>query len=200
MIVRDLMSKKLITLNAGVFLADAARIFYENNIDGAPVVDDDGMLIGLLTKTHLIQSIAKQTDISAQRVRDVMTSNVFSLKDTMLVDTLQQNNLLAKYGRFPVVNANNQPIGFLTRTDMVRYLSEKSVSMAEEFEAVLHSVNNGVIAINSHGNVTLFNPAAQAITGMKAENVVGRSINDVIPNTGLMRVLETGIVETPHKM
>ena len=79
MIVRDLMSKKLIALNAGVFLSDAARIFYENNIDGAPVVDDDGMLIGLLTKTHLIQAIAQKVDISAHRVRDVMTSNVFSL-------------------------------------------------------------------------------------------------------------------------
>ena len=200
MIVRDLMSKKLITLNAEVSLSDAARIFYENNIDGAPVVDDDGMLIGLLTKTHLIQAIAQKCDISSQRVRDVMTSKVFSLKDTTPADTLQQNNLLAKYGRFPVVNANNQPIGFLTRTDMVRYLSEKSISMAEEFEAVLHSVSNGVIAINAAGNVTIFNPAAQTITGMKAENVVGRSINDVIPHTGLMRVLETGIVETPHKM
>jgi PAS domain S-box-containing protein len=196
--VRDLMSKKLITLNAGVFLSDAARIFYEHNIDGAPVVDDDGMLIGLLTKTHLIMSIAKQTDFSTHKVRDVMTSKVFSLKDTMMVDELQQNDLISQYGRFPVINASNQPIGFLTRTDLVRYLSEKSISMAEEFEAVLYSVNNGVIATNAAGKVTIFNPAAQIIMGMKAENVVGRSVNDVIPNTGLMRVLETGVSDTPQ--
>ena len=49
--VRDLMSKKLITLNSGISLSDAARIFFEKNIDGAPVVDDEGVLIGLLTKT-----------------------------------------------------------------------------------------------------------------------------------------------------
>ena len=199
--VRDLMSRKLITLNAGVFLSDAAQIFFENNIDGAPVTDDDGMLIGLLTKTHLIQSIAQQNDIAAQRVRDVMTSNVFSLKDTMLVQELQQNNLIFKYGRFPVVNAHNQPIGFVTRTDLVRYLSEKSLSMAEEFEAVLHSASNGVMAINAAGIVTIFNPAAQVITGMKAENVVGRSINDVMPDAaGLMNVLQTGVVQLNQKI
>ena len=199
--VRDLMSRKLITLNAGVFLSDAAQIFFENNIDGAPVIDDDGMLIGLLTKTHLIQSIAQQNDIAAQRVRDVMTSNVFSLKDTMLVQELQQNNLIFKYGRFPVVNAHNQPIGFVTRTDLVRYLSEKSLSMAEEFEAVLHSASNGVMAINAAGIVTIFNPAAQVITGMKAENVVGRSINDVMPDAaGLMNVLQTGVVQLNQKI
>ena len=199
--VRDLMSRKLITLNAGVFLSDAAQIFFENNIDGAPVTDDDGMLIGLLTKTHLIQSIAQQNDIAAQRVRDVMTSNVFSLKDTMLVQELQQNNLIFKYGRFPVVNAHNQPIGFVTRTGLVRYLSEKSLSMAEEFEAVLHSASNGVMAINAAGIVTIFNPAAQVITGMKAENVVGRSINDVMPDAaGLMNVLQTGVVQLNQKI
>ncbi len=199
--VRDLMSKKLITLNDEIFLADAARVFFENNVDGAPVVDDDGMLIGLLTKTHLIQSIARKNDISTQRVRDVMTSNVISLKDTMLVKDLQQNNLIFKYGRFPVVDVHNQPIGFVTRTDLVRYLSEKSISMAEEFEAVLNSASNGVIAINSVGIVTIFNPAAQAITGMKAENVVGRFVNDVMPNsTGLMDVLETGMAQRNQKI
>ena len=199
--VRDLMSKKLITLNSGVFLSDAARIFFENNIDGAPVVDDDGMLIGLLTKTHLIQSVAQQNDFSTQKVRDVMTSNVFSLKDTMLVQELQQKSLIFKYGRFPVVNAQNRPIGFVTRTDLVRYLSEKSISMAEEFEAVLNSASNGVMAINSAGIVTIFNPAAQLITGMKAENVVGRSVDDVMANsTGLMSVLETGIVQMNLKI
>ena len=199
--VRDLMSRKLITLNAGVFLSDAAQIFFENNIDGAPVTDDDGMLIGLLTKTHLIQSIAQQNDIAAQRVRDVMTANVFSLKDTMLVQELQQNNLIFKYGRFPVVDSHNQPIGFVTRTDLVRYLSEKSLSMAEEFEAVLHSASNGVMAINAAGIVTIFNPAAQVITGMRAENVVGRSINDVMPDAaGLMNVLQTGVVQLNQKI
>jgi PAS domain S-box-containing protein len=200
--VRDLMSKKLITLNSGVFLSDAARIFFENNIDGAPVVDDDdGTLIGLLTKTHLIQSVAQQNDFSTRKVRDVMTSNVFSLKDTMLVQELQQKSLIFKYGRFPVVNAQNRPIGFVTRTDLVRYLSEKSISMAEEFEAVLNSASNGVMAINSSGIVTIFNPAAQVITGMKAENVVGRSVDDVMANsTGLMSVLETGIVQMNLKI
>ena len=122
--VRDLMSQKLITLNAGISLSDAARIFFEKNIDGAPVVDDEGVLIGLLTKTHLIQAIARQEDIVAQKVCDVMTSDVFTLKDSMLIQELQQNNLIFKYGRFPVVNAQRKPIGFVTRTDMVRYLSE----------------------------------------------------------------------------
>ena len=198
--IRDLMSKKLITLNAGTLLSDAALIFYENNIDGAPVVDEAGILIGIFTKTHIVRAMAQKKDVSAQRVQDIMTTKVFGLKDTMLVHELEQNKLLFKYGRFPVVNSLNQPIGLLTRTDLVRYLSERSISLAEEFAAVLHSVSNGVIATDALGTVTLFNPAAQAITGMKAENVIGLPINEVIPNTGLMRVLKTGAAEMNQKV
>lgn len=194
------MSKKLITLKADAFLFDAAHVFFENNIDGAPVVDDAGQLIGLLTKTHIIRAMAQQKDFSAHRVRDIMTTKVFSLKDTMLVHELEENKTLFKYGRFPVVNSKNQLIGFLTRTDLVKYLSERSISLAEEFEAVLHSVSNGVLATDAAGTVTLFNPAAQAITGMKTENVIGWPINDVIPNTGIMRVLETGAPEMNQKI
>ena len=189
--VRDLMSQKLITLNAGISLSDAARIFFEKNIDGAPVVDDEGVLIGLLTKTHLIQAIARQEDIVAQKVCDVMTSDVFTLKDSMLIQELQQNNLIFKYGRFPVVNAQHKPIGFVTRTDLVRYLSEKSVFMAEEFEAVLNSASNGVMAINSAGIVTLFNPAAQAITGMKALSKNG--FRYPVPQYGVQQDVRAGM-------
>lgn len=198
--VRDLMSSKLIVLDAAAFLSEAALTFFENNIDGAPVVDEEGVLIGLLTKTHLIRSIAQHNDVSEQRVRDVMTAEVVSLKDTMLVKELEQSNLIFKYGRFPVINSRNQPIGFLTRTDLVKYLSDRSVSMAEEFEAVIHSVSNGVMTINAAGRVTMFNPAAEAITGMKAEKVIGRPVNDVIPGTGLLRVLETGISDLNQKI
>ena len=198
--VHDLMSKKLIVLNAGAVLADAARIFFANNIDGAPVVDDDGTLIGLLTKTHLIEAIAKHVDVTSVPVRQAMTSQVISLRDSMLVADLEQTSLMFKYGRFPVVNSRNQPIGFLTRTDIVKYLSERSVTMAEEFAAVLNSVSNGVMTINSEGVVTLFNPAAQSITGMKAERVIGRPVVDVLPNSDLMNVLESGVAETNQKV
>ena len=200
MLVRDLMSKKLIVLKADSALADAARIFFENNIDGAPVVNENGRLIGLLTKTHLIEAIAKHTDVSSLRVREVMTANVVSLQDTMQVTELEQNQLIFNYGRFPVVNSSNQPIGFLTRTDMVKYLSEQSATMAEEFAAVINSVSNGVMTINSEGIVTMFNPAAESITGVKASKAIGHFVSDVIPNTNLMHILESGMSETGQRV
>ena len=65
----------------------------------------------------------------------------------------------------------------------------------QEIEIILNSTHDGMIAINEAGVVTLFNKAAERITGLKAENVVGREAVQVIPNTRLHIILAKGIEE-----
>lgn len=61
-----------------------------------------------------------------------------------------------------------------------------------EIETVLNSTHDGLIAVNREGVVTLFNKAAERITGLKAGEVRGRPAADVVPNTRLHIVLTTG--------
>ncbi|MHB8158719.1 MAG: sigma-54 interaction domain-containing protein [Desulfocucumaceae bacterium] len=61
--------------------------------------------------------------------------------------------------------------------------------------SALHSIHNIVMGIDQQGRITIFNSAAERIFGIRAEKAMGRFINDVIPGTGLMKVLKTG---TPH--
>jgi len=62
----------------------------------------------------------------------------------------------------------------------------------QEIEIILNSTHDGMIAVNSSGLVTVFNRAAERITGLKDVDVVGREAVKVIPNTRLHIVLETG--------
>ncbi|HML32634.1 MULTISPECIES: sigma-54-dependent Fis family transcriptional regulator [Sporomusa] len=73
-----------------------------------------------------------------------------------------------------------------------------STDMAE-MQAVLDSVCNGVVVVNHHGIVTFFNTAAETISGLEAKNVIGQMVDDVIPNTGLIRVMETGLPEVNQR-
>ncbi|SDF59674.1 sigma 54-interacting transcriptional regulator [Sporolituus thermophilus] len=192
--VRDLMSTNVVTLTPEMSLQQAAVIFHNSRIDGAPVVDANGKVVGLMTKSHLVAALAAN-NFDNRTVAEVMTTDVFTLPANATISELQQKNKIYKYGRFPVVDAENRPIGLITRTDLVKYLSERSTFLAEELKAVLDSVCNGVIVTNAEGVVTLFNPAAEYITGLNAEDVIGRFVEEVIPNSGLRRVLETGVAE-----
>lgn len=58
--------------------------------------------------------------------------------------------------------------------------------------SALHSIHNIVIGIDYQGRINIFNSATERIFGIKAEKAMGRFVNDVIPGTGLMKVLKTG--------
>jgi PAS domain S-box-containing protein len=61
-----------------------------------------------------------------------------------------------------------------------------------EIGTILDSTHDGMIAVNASGIVTLFNRAAERITGLQSDKVIGRLAVEAIPNTRLHIVLATG--------
>ncbi len=68
-----------------------------------------------------------------------------------------------------------------------------------EMETIVDSTHDGMIAVNQAGIITLFNKAAERITGLGSSAVVGRPAVDVIPNTRLHIVLVSGEAELNHQ-
>lgn len=61
-----------------------------------------------------------------------------------------------------------------------------------ELRMILDATHDGILAVNREGIVTLFNQAAEHITGLKQKDVLGRRAVDVIPNTRLPIILRDG--------
>lgn len=59
-------------------------------------------------------------------------------------------------------------------------------------EIILDSTNEGMMAVDKAGIVTLYNRAAENITGCKKEEIIGKSIADFFPETKIYEVMETG--------
>lgn len=57
---------------------------------------------------------------------------------------------------------------------------------------VLNSMHNGVVAVDADGYIAVFNKSLQKIYGYSEKDVLGRHINEVVPYTGLLKILETG--------
>jgi PAS domain S-box-containing protein len=62
----------------------------------------------------------------------------------------------------------------------------------QELDIILNSTHDGMIAVNKEGMITLFNRAAERITGIQALKVLGMRAPDTIPNSRLDYVLQTG--------
>ena len=67
MIAKDVMTKNVTTVKPDMAVKDLAGLMTEKGIGGAPVVDDNGRLIGMVTESDLIVQDARLTisDLSA---------------------------------------------------------------------------------------------------------------------------------------
>ncbi|MHA4849422.1 MULTISPECIES: sensor histidine kinase [Rhodococcus] len=64
-------------------------------------------------------------------------------------------------------------------------------SLADHREALLHSIREGVVAVNTDGIITLLNDSAQDLLDLSGD-VVGRHVDDVPLDPGVRRYLLTG--------
>ena len=55
----DIMTTEVITVKKDTSLKELARILYNKNINGVPVVDDSGSLIGIICESDLIRKDKK---------------------------------------------------------------------------------------------------------------------------------------------
>lgn len=53
-VVQDIMTTRVHTLSPDMEIAEAAKLLLEKRINGAPVVDENGALIGILVQSDLI--------------------------------------------------------------------------------------------------------------------------------------------------
>jgi len=69
----------------------------------------------------------------------------------------------------------------------------------QELDVIFDSTHDAMIAINSAGNITLFNHAAEKLLNRKAADVIGTNVKATIPNTRLPEILKSGKAELNQK-
>ncbi|QZY55589.1 sigma-54 interaction domain-containing protein [Crassaminicella profunda] len=71
--------------------------------------------------------------------------------------------------------------------------------MKRELEVILDSTHDAMIAVDKNGIITLFNKAAKKLTKLEGMKILGRYITEVVTNSRLPFILETGKSELNQK-
>jgi CBS domain-containing protein len=147
-LAKDIMVKKVITINKSESIEKLSDILIKNKISGVPVVDDSGNLAGIATEGDLI---VKDADIHFPRyfklldsiiylesldkfkmnlkkylgtkVEDIMTVKVKTVKENTPVSEVA--NIMVKYSinRVPVLDRKGKIVGIITRADIVKSMA-----------------------------------------------------------------------------
>ncbi|OGI98159.1 hypothetical protein A3H53_03290 [Candidatus Nomurabacteria bacterium RIFCSPLOWO2_02_FULL_40_10] len=149
--VADIMTDKLITLNAEDNLEKATQLFEKYNYDGFPVVNEEGILLGIVTAydmvsqsyaTHLPsllhildhalpddnsgQAIREQFNIiKLVRVRDMMNTDPLVVSPDVRVEDLAKEFIQHhRVNPIPVIDDNKKLVGVVSRFDILRFFDE----------------------------------------------------------------------------
>ncbi len=125
MLVKDYMSKNVVTLTPGMDLLHAAHVLISNNIAGAPVLDEHSKLVGILTERDCMR-VAIQAGYHGTPggiVRDHMSVKPQSVDPEESILKLAQLFLDNRFHRYPVLE-NGHLIGVISRRDVMRAMGE----------------------------------------------------------------------------
>lgn len=181
---KDLMTKKVFVLNHNDTFEDAARLFVKNKIDGAPVVDEDGKIISIITKTDLMKAILNKWEMNT-KVDNLGLKKVITINSEMDLEEV----LKYKVGRLPIVDRNDKLIGIITHTDLINNLIEKiskkykDLKSAKlslmELDAIIECSYDGIYITDGEANTIKVNNAYERITGLKKEDVLGKNMKEL---------------------
>ena len=143
---KDIMTKDLITVSPETEIAHAAKLLLENRINGVPVTDEAGKLVGILCQSDLIaqqkklpvpsfftllnglipliskKQIEKQVrKIVAITVAQAMTPNPVTVQPDMNIEEVAALMVDHNFHTLPVVD-EGELVGIVGKEDMLRTL------------------------------------------------------------------------------
>lgn len=120
--VRDIMATGLLTLKPDMPIFQAIVLLLKNNLSGAPVLDDNGKLAGMLSEKDCLRVFANEAffsetaggPVSEYMTKDIQTidadSEVFAAADVFFKNSFR---------KLPVLE-NGVLVGQLTRRDVLK--------------------------------------------------------------------------------
>lgn len=117
--IADIMKTDVITIRSDLPCREALKIFLSSPVASLPVVDENGKLDGIVTKTDLMipANVGKQ-------IKEVYTQNVVTVHAghtiSRVIRMLQSKRLRA----IPVIDRDGVLVGMVGRTEILTYYAE----------------------------------------------------------------------------
>ncbi len=122
--VRTIMTQQITTLNHDSHISDAVNAIVDKKIGGLPIVDQDGVLNGIVTERDVLRVLGSER--STLSVEDVMSSSLRVTAPDCPISTVARDMTQYRFRRLPVVS-DDVLYGIVTATDIMKYLGSREV-------------------------------------------------------------------------
>ncbi len=121
------MATSLITFSEATTIVEAIQYLNTHKISGAPVVDKDGALIGMLSEKDCLKVALQSSyyeDWVAGSVTDYMSTEIKTIQEMESIVDLAEMFSKTSLKRAPVLNDAGKLVGQISRSDVLRALEK----------------------------------------------------------------------------
>lgn len=115
----DLMVTPVVCARGNTSLKEIMNLFAEAQYHGIPVVDEDRMVIGIITERDVLKALAKDKGIDGFVARDIMSRDVVTAEKGANFSAVIKAMVEKSVGRL-VITDHNKLLGIVTKRDIIR--------------------------------------------------------------------------------
>lgn len=137
-LVRDVMTRDVLSVTLGTSYREIVDALVDRKVSAAPVVDDDGRVVGVVSEADLLHKVEFVGDEQHRRIferpsrrfardkahavvaEDLMTSPAITVRPEMSVVAAARRLEAERVKRLPVVDADGRLVGLVSRRDLLR--------------------------------------------------------------------------------
>lgn len=115
--VRDVMNKNVIVGKKELTVKEASEVMSKMHI-GSLIITEDQKILGILTSTDILKSIASEKKLDITLVEEIMTKNVLTVDPEANVEAAVDIMMKNKIKKLPVVS-EDKIVGIVTASDII---------------------------------------------------------------------------------
>ena len=131
--IYDVMSVDIICAKKDATIIEVATRIVLGGINGVPIINDDGVPIGIITTIDILRAIKDGKDLNNTTIGDIMKNNPLvtqqndGIEET--IDIMDKNGI----SMIPVVEDDGRIIGICSRSDILKeILNERFVMIGRK--------------------------------------------------------------------
>lgn len=158
-------------------------------------LDAVGKLMGIDMKQYTFIDLDDAGRAVEDAARDNIELGIGGIVTGKIAREMDIEYIVIDSARSSIINAINTAKKLLqAKEEEIRRAENYKIQM-ENYKAILNFSYSGIIAIDENSIIKAFNPIAERLLGISAEEALGRDVMEVLPDTRLTSVLDTSVAE-----
>jgi CBS domain-containing membrane protein len=119
---KDIMTKEVVCARRGMPIYEAVELMRRKRVAGIPIVEDDMVLVGVLTEKDVLRLLYEDAEAENKTVDDYMSRPAVAFDEEDGLESICDFMMVNHVRRVPVKTGEGKVVGIISRPDVIDYI------------------------------------------------------------------------------